>query len=60
MAARDSCTIRISKAGLGLVDQIAQETSSTRSEALRAILSEAFAADAVMAAARRRLARSTL
>lgn len=54
-APRPAVSIRISPAGIELVDKLAADTGTNRSRAVRAILTEAFAAPDIMAAAARRL-----
>jgi hypothetical protein len=53
--ARDQVTIRLGKAGLDAIDKLAADTSTNRSAALRALLTEALRSDAIVKAARSRL-----
>jgi hypothetical protein len=48
-------TIRLGKSGLDAIDNLAAETETNRSAALRALLTEALRSDAVVRQARARL-----
>jgi hypothetical protein len=53
---RTQTGLRVSDAALTRIDQLVAEFHITRPEVIRALLTEAFANQAVMTAARRRLA----
>lgn len=53
--ARLSVSTRLSKAGVEVIDKIAEEAHVSRSDVTRALLAEALSSAPVLAAARKRL-----